>query len=79
MFNSGLCTSCTSCGSCQQSPNVDTPTLFCIHCTPSEAPCLKACMENAIVILGGAITINQDKCTHCRRCVEVCPIDVINI
>ena len=79
MLNSGNCTNCTTCGSCQQTPNVDTPNLFCMHCQPSEAPCLKACSERAIEVLGGAITINVEKCTKCGDCVEVCPINIINI
>ena len=79
MFNSGNCTTCTTCGSCQQTPDVDTPSLFCMHCQPSEAPCLKACSENAIEVLGGAITINSEKRTKCRDCVEVCPIGIIKI
>ncbi|MEE1128514.1 MAG: 4Fe-4S binding protein [Methanobrevibacter sp.] len=79
MFNSGNCTTCTTCGSCQQTPTVDTPHLFCMNCQPSEAPCLLACNENAVEVLGGAITINWDKCTRCKKCVEVCPIDVIKI
>ncbi|MBR6928322.1 MAG: 4Fe-4S binding protein, partial [Methanobrevibacter sp.] len=56
-----------------------TPTLFCMNCQPSEAPCLLACKENAIEVLGGAITINGEKCTRCGDCVEVCPIHVIKI
>ena len=60
MLNSGNCTNCTTCGSCQQTPNVDTPNLFCMHCQPSEAPCLKTCSEGAIEVLGGAITINGE-------------------
>lgn len=79
MFNIGNCTDCTTCGSCQQTPNVDTPTLFCMNCQPSEAPCLKVCRENAIEVLGGAITINNEKCTGCRDCVEVCPDQIIKI
>ena len=79
MFKSGNCTTCTTCGSCQQTPNVDTPILFCMHCQPSEAPCLTVCSENAIEVLGGAITLNNDKCTKCGDCVEVCPINVIKI
>ena len=79
MLNSGNRTNCTTCRSCQQTPNVDTPNLCCMHCQPSEAPCLKACSEGAIEVLGGAITINAEKCTRCRDCVEVCPINIINI
>ncbi|MBQ6344867.1 MAG: 4Fe-4S binding protein [Methanobrevibacter sp.] len=79
MFNIGNCTDCTTCGSCQQTPNVDTPTLFCMNCQPSEAPCLKVCRENAIEVLGGAITINNEKCTGCGDCVEACPNAIIKI
>ena len=79
MFKPGNCTECTTCGSCQQTPNVDTPILFCMHCQPSEAPCLIACGENAIEVLGGAITRNEDKCIRCGDCVEVCPIGIIKI
>jgi Fe-S-cluster-containing hydrogenase component 2 len=79
MFKSGNCTDCTTCGSCQQTPNVDTPILFCLNCQPSEAPCLEICKDNAIEVLGGAITINSEKCTRCGDCVEVCPIGVIKI
>ena len=79
MYNIGNCTDCTSCGSCQQTPNVDTPILFCMHCQPSEAPCMKVCSQNAISVLGGAITLNYEKCDKCGECVEVCPIDIIKI
>ena len=79
MYNIGKCTECTTCGSCQQAPAVDTPTLFCMHCQPSDAPCLLTCKQNAIFILGGAISLNYDNCNQCRECVEVCPIGVIKI
>ena len=79
MFNSGNCTTCTTCGSCQQTQNVDTPSLFCMNCQPSDAPCIKVCSQNAIEVLGGAITINSEKCNLCRDCVEVCPENVIKI
>ena len=79
MYKPGNCTDCTTCGSCQQTPNVDTPILFCMNCQPSDAPCLKACNHDAIEVLGGAITINSEKCTLCRDCVEVCPLEIIKI
>ena len=79
MLNSGNCTNCTTCGSCQQTPNVDTPNLFCMNCQPSEAPCIEACKQDAVEVLGGAITINGEKCNRCGDCVEVCPINVIKI
>ena len=79
MYNIRNCTDCTSCGSCQQTPNVDTPLLFCMHCNPSQAPCLKECSKNAIEVLGGAVTINEEKCDKCKECEAVCPIGAIHI
>ena len=79
MYEIGNCSNCTACGSCHETLNTDTPNLFCMHCKPSEAPCIEICRENAIELLGGAITINGEKCTKCRDCVDVCPINVIKI
>ena len=79
MLNIGNCTDCTTCGSCQQTPNVDTPILFCMNCQPSNAPCLLICSQDAIEVLGGAITLNSEKCNGCRDCVEVCPYNIIKI
>ncbi len=79
MFKSGNCTECTTCGSCQQTPNVDTPILFCMNCQPSDAPCILACKQNAFEVLGGAITLNNEKCNKCMDCVDVCPIGIIKI
>ena len=50
--------------------------LLCQHC--DNAPCMKACPENAI-IKGekGLVIIDQEKCTGCGLCQEACPYDVI--
>ena len=79
MLEMGKCTTCTTCGSCQQSVDADTPNLFCMNCQPSDAPCLKVCKNNAVEVLGGAITINSEKCNRCGDCVEVCPFNIIKI
>ncbi|MBR2556819.1 MAG: 4Fe-4S binding protein [Methanobrevibacter sp.] len=79
MYNIGKCTECTTCGSCQQTPNVDTPTLFCMNCQPSEAPCIKVCKNRAFKVLGGAITLDETKCDRCGDCVAVCPFEIIKI
>ena len=73
------CTNCNSCGSCHQIVPDDAPALFCMHCQPSTAPCLKVCVNNAVELLGGAVTINKDKCVKCMSCAEVCPINIIKI
>ena len=73
------CLNCTTCESDCQLKEVDTPSLFCMNCTPTEAPCLKECPNNAIKVLGGAITIDPEKCDKCKQCVDVCPIGIIQI
>ena len=71
------CLNCTTCESDCQLKEVDTPSLFCMNCQPSKAPCLKKCPNNAIEVLGGAITINEEKCDMCKQCVDICPIGAI--
>ncbi len=47
----------------------------CFHCT--DASCEQVCPTGAIKKLeSGIIYINQDICTGCKYCVEVCPFDV---
>ena len=72
------CLNCTTCESDCQLKEVDTPSFFCMNCQPSQAPCLKECPNNAIEVLGGAITINEEKCDKCRKCEEICPIGAIH-
>ena len=73
------CLNCTTCESDCQLKEVDTPSLFCMNCQPTEAPCLKKCPNNAIKVLGGAITIDFENCEKCKQCVDVCPIGIIQI
>ncbi|PJE78763.1 Anaerobic dimethyl sulfoxide reductase chain B [invertebrate metagenome] len=47
----------------------------CQHC--EKAPCLDNCPSKAIERRpGGQVVINDDACTGCRTCVDVCPFDV---
>ena len=69
---------CINCGNCQHQSDVDNPSLFCMECLPINAPCLKACPKKAIESIGGAITLNENKCDKCRECVKVCPIDILD-
>ena len=76
---------CVDCGLCERNyPNNairvhDGVPLFCMHCSPEKAPCLAVCPKGAIVALGGAITIKQDKCIGCGLCHSVCPIGAVTI
>ena len=76
---------CVECGLCERNcPNnairvYDSVPLFCMHCSPDRAPCLLICPKGAIESVGGAITINEEKCIGCKLCQEVCPIGAITI
>ena len=73
------CLNCKTCESDCQLKEVDSPSLFCMNCKPEKAPCIKICPNNAIEVLGGAVTINEENCDKCKQCVSVCPINAIHI
>lgn len=56
-------------------PNVEMHTLFatCYHC--ENAPCVKACPNDALFKEDafGAVLLDTDKCEGCRRCWQACP------
>jgi anaerobic dimethyl sulfoxide reductase subunit B (iron-sulfur subunit) len=47
-----------------------------MHC--DEPPCVEECPEDAIKKRreDGIVVVDREKCTGCRRCLEVCPFDV---
>lgn len=69
---------CINCGKCQHPMDVDDISLFCMECAPNEAPCLKVCPEKAIESIGGAITLNKNKCNKCGECRKVCPLGILD-
>ncbi|WP_443083412.1 4Fe-4S dicluster domain-containing protein [Vibrio sp. MEBiC08052] len=49
----------------------------CQHCTEPE--CLSTCLNNAMSIVDGLVTINSDKCTGCGLCVDSCNFNGIHL
>ena len=54
-------------------------SLYSVWIAILKAPCLAVCPKRAIIALGGAITIKQDKCIGCGLCHSVCPIGAVTI
>ena len=49
---------------------------LCNHCR--NAPCIDACPEGALERRGdGLVLLLPDKCSGCKKCVDVCPYDAI--
>jgi len=50
---------------------------FCRQCR--NAPCAKACPENAITQIskGAPWLIAYEKCTNCRACIQACPFNAM--
>ena len=51
--------------------------ILCVHC--ENAPCMEACkVEGALYRRpDGLVIIDPVKCTGCKSCVDVCPLDAI--
>jgi len=49
-------------------------SVSCMHCV--EPPCMEACLQGAIYkrIEDGIVLVDAEKCTGCRACSEVCPV-----
>ena len=53
-------------------PGTEFPHL-CTQC--DDVPCVKSCPFSALSVspVTGAILVDQEKCTACRKCIEACP------
>ena len=49
--------------------------IICQQC--EDAPCANVCPVDAIVIEDNLAVIDQLKCIHCGKCIEVCPTNAI--
>ncbi|MFC1821620.1 4Fe-4S dicluster domain-containing protein [Thermodesulfobacteriota bacterium] len=50
----------------------------CMHC--ADAPCIRACPEQAINKReDGIVLVEESECTGCWLCVEECPYGAINV
>jgi len=49
-------------------------------CKPNSCgtPCITACQENAITIVGNKASIDTTECIRCGQCIPVCPQEAIN-
>ena len=49
----------------------------CRHC--NEPLCVKSCITGAISVIGGVITIDQNKCVSCYTCILSCPFGAVSV
>ncbi|WP_292459620.1 4Fe-4S dicluster domain-containing protein [Methanothermococcus sp.] len=74
---------CVSCGRCERICPlngifvVDGIPLKCMHC--EDAPCMKACPENALIRLNDKVVVDKKKCIGCGICIEACPFGAIRM
>jgi Fe-S-cluster-containing hydrogenase component 2 len=53
------------------------PGDYRIHLCDQCGECADSCPEDAIQLDNGVFIVDQDACTGCLTCVEVCPRDVM--
>lgn len=64
------------CNSLDKGKDVRTAcAVGCIACMR----CQKTCEFDAIHVVNNLAVIDEDKCTHCMKCVEVCPVKCIKL
>ncbi|MGB2826318.1 MAG: 4Fe-4S dicluster domain-containing protein, partial [Thermoplasmata archaeon] len=57
----------------------DVPVV-CTHCIAcGDDCCVQACPVDAIKVVDGIVTIDEDECTACGSCVDACPFGVMRM
>lgn len=46
---------------------------ICRHCT--DAACVKACSNQALIFVDGTVQLLRERCMGCKSCVVACPYD----
>ena len=84
--DSKMCSECDACiNACKKehgtarARKTGSIPIFCMHCHPDKAPCVKICPSGAIENRDGILKINEDKCILCKLCMITCPIGIIAI
>jgi Fe-S-cluster-containing hydrogenase component 2 len=49
----------------------------CVSC--GDDCCVNACPVGAIKVVDGIVTVDEEECTACGTCVEVCPFGVMRM
>ncbi|MDO5022301.1 MAG: RnfABCDGE type electron transport complex subunit B [Eubacteriales bacterium] len=62
---------------CSSLNNAKTTKLSCSRGCIGCKRCEKACEFDAIHVVNGLAKIDPSKCTNCKACVEVCPVNCI--
>ena len=82
--DSQMCSECEDCiNACEKEHGTArviksaTIPIFCMHCHPDKAPCLKICPAAAFDEFDGILKVNEKDCIMCRLCLIACPIGLI--
>ncbi|MDR2967620.1 MAG: ferredoxin [Methanobacteriaceae archaeon] len=82
--DSQMCTGCEACiNACEKehgtarAKKTETIPIFCMHCHPDKAPCVKICPAGAIEDMDGILKVNENDCLLCRLCIIACPIGIM--
>lgn len=64
---------------CLAASNLAGGSKNCKYACMGMGTCVSVCPFDAISIVDGVATVNEDKCKSCGKCVEACPKQIIKI